>query len=214
VVGRGVGYSLVEAPKEIQLISGTEIRKHKEIQFNGGRGRCLWFCGLPSSGKTTLAAEVKQNFLDGGYEVEHLDGDQFRRQFNPALGFSAEDRTQNLKNAMEVAQELVSSGLIVLASFITPLMEIQEEIKERGWDLIHVRCSKEICIKRDVKGLWKKALSGEISQFTGVDSPFNTPEDPSLIVDTDSFSLEESASVVQNYFFTSFPKRWGTVELV
>ncbi len=161
-------------------------------------GVTVWFTGLPCSGKSTIADRVAEILKEKGYRVERLDGDILRKHISKDLGFSKEDRFENLRRAGFIAKLLTRNGVIVLASFVSPYKEIREELKKEIGNFIevYVKASRETCIKRDVKGMWKKAINGEIKNFTGWDDPYEEPEDPDLIIDTDKESIEESTSKV------------------
>lgn len=200
IVGRGVGYSIVEAPEDIQKISGTEIREHKLIKFNEGKGKVVWLTGLPGSGKTTLATLLKLG-LRLKYDVEILDGDIFRRTFSKGLGFSSRDRLENIKRAMKVAKQLADYGLVVVCSFITPYRQIRNMLRKYLGDYYieaYIKCSISECEKRDPKGLYKKARSGEIKEFTGISSVYQIPISPDIVIDTEFHSKEECLTKIKN----------------
>lgn len=166
-------------------------------------GVTVWFTGLPCSGKTTIADRVAEILKEKGYRVERLDGDIIRKSpISRDLGFSKEDRRKNLERVAFISQLLSRNGVIVLATFVSPYEEIRNDIKEIiGPDrflLVYVKCPVEVCIQRDVKGMYRKALAGEIQGFTGVDDPFEEPEKPDLVVETDRETLEESVEKVMN----------------
>ncbi len=197
VVGRGVGYSIAEAPESIEKMSGTEIRKNKEIKFNSGKGFCVWFTGLPASGKTTLSqllsSKLRKPTDEGALVVERLDGDTFRETFTKGLGFSAEDRYANLQTAVKVAKDLIDYGVVVLCSFITPYQMIRDQIRKRfdeKYFEVYLKCPTEVCERRDPKGMWKRAREGELKEFTGVSAPFEESTNPNLVLHTDTDSPE------------------------
>ncbi len=157
----------------------------------------IWFTGLSGSGKTTLAKKLSEILKNEGYKVEVLDGDWIRKTINFDLGFTKEDRRKNLIRSAWIARLLARNGIIVICSFITPYEDIRKEIreiieKEAKFLLVYVKCSIEKCIERDPKGLYKKALRGEIKNFTGIDSPFEEPKRPDLTLDTEVNSIEEN----------------------
>ncbi len=161
-------------------------------------GVTVWFTGLPCSGKSTIADRVAEILKEKGYKVERLDGDILRKHISKDLGFSKEDRFENLRRAGFIAKLLTRNGVIVLASFVSPYKEIREELKKEIGNFIeiYVRASRETCIKRDVKGMWKKAMNGEIKNFTGWDDPYEEPENPDLIIDTDNEEIDKSVNKV------------------
>ncbi len=162
------------------------------------RGVTIWFTGLPCSGKTTLAKAVREELERRGYYVESLDGDVTRKYLSKGLGFSKEDRDENIRRVGFVCSLLTKAGAIVTAAFVSPYEAIRQEIRQQIKDfvLVYVRCPVEVCIERDVKGMYKKALAGEIKNFTGISDPYEEPKNPEIIVDTDKETIEESASKV------------------
>jgi adenylyl-sulfate kinase len=162
------------------------------------QGFTIWFTGLPCCGKTTIADQVAIVLKNKKYTVEQLDGDIIRQDVTRDLGFSKKDRDENIKRVTSIAKTLTQNNVIVLASFVSPYRiqrrnarkEIQKFIE------VYVRCPVEICIQRDVKGMYQKALEGKITHFTGVDDPYEEPEHPELILDTDKESVEESVKKV------------------
>ncbi len=178
------------------------------------KGATIWFTGLPCSGKTTVADKVYNILKERGYKVERLDGDIIRKSpISKDLGFSKEDRRKNLERVAFIAKLLSRNDVIVLATFVSPYNEIRRDIKEIiGPDRFHLvwtRCPVEVCIERDVKGMYKKALAGEIQNFTGIDDPFEEPTDPAadLILNTDKEDIDESVEKVLAYM-----KRRGLIE--
>jgi adenylylsulfate kinase len=162
------------------------------------QGFTIWFTGLPSCGKTTIANQVAEILKNKKYNVEQLDGDIVRKIVSKDLGFSKKDRDENIRRAICLAKMLTYDNFVVLASFVSPYRKqrqvARKEIKK--FIEVYVRCPVEICIQRDVKGLYKKALEGEIKDFTGVGDPYEEPEHPELIVDTNMESVEESVRKV------------------
>jgi adenylylsulfate kinase len=158
------------------------------------RGVTIWFTGLPCSGKTTIADRVAEVLREKGHKVERLDGDIVRKGLTSDLGFSKEDRDENIKRVTFVAKLLTRNGVKVLATFVSPYIERRRKSREEIGEFmeVYVRCSVEECIRRDVKGMYRKALAGEITGFTGVDDPFEEPPNPELILDTDKETVEES----------------------
>ncbi len=158
-------------------------------------GMVLWFTGLSGSGKSTIAVEVEKDLINKGRAVYCLDGDNIRHGLNNDLGFSPEDREENIRRVVEVAALFRDAGLITLASFISPYRKMRKFARERiGKDYfreVYVKADIETCIKRDPKGLYKKALKGVINTFTGISAPYEEPENPDLILDTRELSLEE-----------------------
>jgi adenylylsulfate kinase len=162
------------------------------------KGFTAWFTGLPCSGKTTVADAIAVRLKEKGYRVERLDGDIVRKGLTSDLGFSKEDRDENIKRVTFVAKLLTRNGVAVLATFVSPYRARREKTREEIGEFIEVytRTPVEVCIERDIKGMYKRALAGEISNFTGVDDPYEEPEDSELVLDTDKESIEESVGKV------------------
>jgi adenylylsulfate kinase len=162
------------------------------------QGFTVWFTGLPCCGKTTIANQVAILLRKQKYTVERLDGDIVRQHFSRDLGFSKKDRNENIRRATFLAKMLSRNNVIVLASFVSPYRKqrrkARKEIKQ--FVEVYVRCPVKICMKRDVKGMYQKALEGKIKHFTGVDDPYEEPEHPELILYTDTESVEESVQKV------------------
>ena len=162
------------------------------------RGFTAWFTGIPCSGKTTIADRVAEILREKGHRVERLDGDIVRKGLTSDLGFSKEDRDENIKRVTFVAKLLTKNEVAVLATFVSPYRERRAKTREEIGNFVEVytRCPVEVCIERDVKGMYEKALAGEIRNFTGVDDPYEEPEDPELILNTDKDDIEECAREV------------------
>jgi adenylyl-sulfate kinase len=162
----------------------------------------LWFTGLSGSGKTTIAAIVERELRDRGSTIEILDGDIVRENLSKGLGFSKEDRDTNIRRIAFVADLLSRNGVPVITAAISPYREIRDEARElMGERFIeaYVQASVEECERRDVKGLYAKARTGEIKEFTGVSDPYEPPLNPELVLDTESKSPEESAATIISY---------------
>ncbi len=170
------------------------IKADDRIKKNGFKPYLIWFTGLSGSGKSTLASALESHFFNQGYYTYILDGDNIRSGLNKDLDFSNESRKENIRRIAEVSRLFIDAGVIVLTAFISPFRSDRKFAKDlvgqENFFEIHVDCPLEICEKRDVKGLYKKARAGEIKNFTGIDSPFETPETPDLVVDTNRDSLE------------------------
>ena len=162
------------------------------------KGFTAWFTGLPCCGKTTIADKVAEILKQKGYKVERLDGDIVRQDLTNDLGFSKEDRDENIRRITFVAKLLTRNGVAVLTTFVSPYKKMRDNARKEIGNFIeiYVRCPVEICIKRDVKGMYKKALDGKIKNFTGVDDPYEEPLNPELILDTNKEKIEESIEKV------------------
>lgn len=169
------------------------------------RAHVFWLTGLSGSGKSTIAKHVERNLFDMGYFGQVLDGDNIRTGICNNLDFSIEGRNENIRRIAEVAKLYISSGIIVICSFISPTRAIRKMardiIGDREFKEIYVQASLEECEKRDVKGLYKKARKGLIKGFTGIDSPYESPLKPDLVIDTESQELQESINLVLEYIF-------------
>ena len=165
------------------------------------RGFTLWFTGLSGAGKSTLAVRLADEFRRRGYPVEVLDGNEVRTHLSKGLGFSKEDRDTNIRRIGYVAKLLARHGVIVITAAISPYREVRDEV--RSWHNhfveVYVKCSLDALVERDVKGLYKKALAGEIQNFTGVSDPYEPPEQPEVLVESDRETVEESANKILAY---------------
>ena len=171
------------------------IKISDRIIKNGYRPKVLWFTGLSGSGKSTLASALEVHFHNMGYNTYILDGDNIRGGLNRDVDFSNEGRAENIRRISEVSKLFVDAGVIVLTAFISPFREDRDQARQViGSDdflEIHVDCPLEVCEQRDVKGLYKKARAGEIKFFTGIDSPFEEPQQPDITVDTANHSIDD-----------------------
>ncbi len=156
-------------------------------------GCAIWLTGLPASGKTTIAQALAKHLVGQGYAVETLDGDEIRLGMSADLGFSAEDRQQHNRRVVFVSKLLVRNGIIVLIPLISPYRETRDFARAelQRFVEVYVKCPVEECIRRDPKGLYAKALRGEIKDFTGLDAPYEEPTTPELTLETDGLSVEE-----------------------
>jgi len=181
-----------------------KITKQDRAKRYNQKPTIIWFTGLSGSGKSTLASRVEE-ILFHQYDAKTyiLDGDNIRSGLNKDLGFSAEDRQENIRRIGEVAKLFVDAGLIVLTAFISPYKKdrdmVRNLVEEGEFIEIYVRCPLEVCEQRDVKGLYKKARVGIIKNFTGIDDPYEEPENPELIVDTHLLSVDEAAQKIIQY---------------
>ncbi|MBE3121463.1 MAG: adenylyl-sulfate kinase [Thermoplasmata archaeon] len=164
------------------------------------QGFTVWFTGIPCCGKTTIADQVATLLKKKDYTVERLDGDVVRQGLTSDLGFSKKDRDENIRRITFVAKMLTRNNVVVLATFVSPYREQRRNARKEieRFVEVYVRCPVEICMKRDAKGMYRKALEGKIKHFTGVDDPYEEPEHPELILNTDTESLEESVKKVMH----------------
>ena len=164
------------------------------------KGVVLWFTGLSGSGKSTIANEVAYQLHTLGHFSYVLDGDNIRHGLNKDLGFSPEDRNENIRRISEVAHLFADAGVIAITAFISPYRDLRNFCrglldKERYFE-VYCKASLDTCEQRDPKGLYKKARNGEIKQFTGIDAPYEEPENPEILLDTDELSIQQSAEKV------------------
>ncbi len=164
----------------------------------GDKGFVIWLTGLPASGKSTVAKRLVEVFRDMGRKVEMLDGDSVRPWLSPEAGFTREDRTRHLRRVAYVSHLLARNGVIVVASFVSPYRDVRRMARDLIKDFIevYVRCPLKVCIERDPKGLYKRALAGEIKHMTGIDDPYEEPENPEVVVDTSRMSPEECVKTI------------------
>lgn len=186
---------LDESPPDNVYWQETRVSREDRERARGHRGACLWFTGLSASGKTTLATAVEERLHRSGYSTFMLDGDNLRHGLNRDLGFSPEDRDENIRRVGEVARLFVEAGTFVTTSFISPYREVRRAVRERferpdDMVEIHVSCPLEVCEERDPKGLYARARAGEIEDFTGISAPYEEPEDPEIVVDTEALAPE------------------------
>jgi adenylylsulfate kinase len=162
------------------------------------RGFVIWLTGLPGSGKSTIGKLLVDKLRDIGYRVEYLDGDLVRPWLSPEAGYTREDRTRHLRRVAYVSHLLARNGVVVVASFVSPYRSVREEARRLIKDFVevYVKCPLEVCMERDPKGLYKRALAGEISNMTGLDDPYEEPTDPEVVVDTSIYSPEECRDIV------------------
>ena len=174
------------------------ISRQEQERLLNQTGKVLWFTGLSGSGKSTIAEALERQLFSQGYFVKVLDGDNIRSGINKNLGFSLEDRKENIRRIAEVAKLFLDSGVIVLCSFVSPTIEIRELARDiigpDNFNEVFVDTPLAICESRDVKGLYKKARAGEIKGFTGIDSPFEAPGNPTLVLKTENKSVAECVS--------------------
>ncbi len=182
--------------------TATVQREDRQKQ-NAHRSVLLWFTGLPCAGKSTLALAIEQQLYALGCRSYVLDGDNVRHGLCGDLGFSADDRAENIRRIGEVSKLMVDAGLITLAAFISPFRADRERVRSMfaAGDFIEVYCQCElaVCESRDVKGLYKRARAGEVQDFTGISSPYEAPTSPEPLVDTANHSLQDCVEQVLAY---------------
>ncbi len=190
-------------------ITRVQHRMARESRWaaNGHSGGVLWLTGLSGSGKSTLAFEVEKRMFEEGYQVYVLDGDNIRYGLSSDLGFSPEDRVENIRRVGEIAALFADAGNVVVTAFISPYRRDRELARQAASDSFHevyLSAGLEVCEGRDPRGLYKKARRGEIPEFTGVSAPYETPEHPELTIDTGELTVEESMQVLLEYAGRAF----------
>ena len=187
--------------------TGHRISEKQRTLVNGHKSGVLWLTGLSGSGKSTLAMALEQELFKRGWQTYVLDGDNVRDGLNQDLGFSPGDRSENIRRVAEVARLLADSGCVVITAFISPYQVDRErarEIASSRFHEIYIKAGVEACEERDPKGLYARARRGEISQFTGIDAPYETPNQANLVVDTENNSIEECLESLSNYVEEEF----------
>ncbi|MDP4866221.1 MAG: adenylyl-sulfate kinase [Crocinitomicaceae bacterium] len=175
----------------------TKIEKEKQF---GHSSLVVWLTGLSGSGKSTIADHLEQYLFKKGIHTANLDGDLLRTGLNKDLGFSEEDRSENIRRIAEISKILSDNGLVVIAAFVSPFSKdrnlVKKTVGEENFIEIFVQTSIEECERRDVKGLYSKARKGDLKNFTGIDSPYENPINPDLIIDTEKTSIEDSVQLL------------------
>jgi len=180
-----------------------KITKEDRVTLLNQKGTTIWLTGLSGSGKSTIAVELEHALIENKHQAYILDGDNIRHGLNKNLGFSPEDRTENIRRIGEVAKLFTEANIITIAAFVSPYREDRDNVRKllgRGEFVeIYVKCSLEVCEKRDTKGLYKKARAGEVKDFTGISAPYEEPLNPELTIDSSKLSVEESTRDILNY---------------
>lgn len=184
-------------------------RKEQQLLINQ-RSLVLWFTGLSGSGKSTIAQSLEKKLYGEGFLVKLLDGDNVRTGINSNLGFGMEDRRENIRRIAEVAKLFLDTGVIVICSFVSPTIEIRKMARDiigkNDFVEIFVDTPLEVCERRDVKGLYQKAREGEIKGFTGIDSPFEAPVKPDIILKTENSTVEDCVERVYHTIFSDLQR--------
>lgn len=197
-------FSAMSRPKAENLTWHVgEVDKEARTAAHGHRGAVLWFTGLSGSGKSTIGHRVERMLIERGAFAYVLDGDNVRHGLNSDLGFAAEDRVENIRRIGEVSRLFADSGALVVSAFISPYRKDRDRIRglmpEGEFVEVFVDTPLEICEARDPKGLYKKARAGEITNFTGLDAPYEAPDAPEVHLRTANLSVDEAASQVVRY---------------
>ena len=223
IYGRDVGYKVekISLGEDIEKISATEVRKSMNLtpvshsvevsersKRFGHEGGIIWFTGLSGSGKSTLAKALERKLFDKGYNVYMLDADNIRDGLNSNLGFSNEDRNENIRRVGEVAALFAKAGFIVLSAFISPFNLDRKKALDahpKNFHEVYLSADIDVCEERDIKGLYKKARAGEIREFIGIDSPYEVPQSPSLEIDTENLSVDQSVDELFSFILNKIP---------
>jgi adenylyl-sulfate kinase len=198
----------VDNPNNLSLVAHT-VSHHERRRRYGHGGAVVWLTGLSGAGKSTLAMRLEAELLDRGYACYTLDGDNIRNGLNANLGFSPEDRAENIRRVGEVAALFADAGLICIVAFISPYRADREGARRMarrtGFHEIHVAADLRTCEKRDPKGLYRKARNGQLPNFTGVDAPYEPPASPDLHLDTGAEDVDASAQRLLTYVIGQHP---------
>ena len=183
---------------KLELIS----REDKEKLLNQ-KGVCLWLTGLSGSGKTTIAKTISKKLHKKGIITQVLDGDNIRIGINNNLSFSEEDRLENIRRTSEIGKLFVESGIVTICCLVSPTKKMREKAKSiigaSDFYEIYIATNLNECKKRDIKGLYEKAIRGEIKNFTGISAPYEKPNSPNLVIPTENVSIEESSEILYNF---------------
>ncbi len=187
-----------------------KITKADRQKLNGHHSFLLWFTGLSGSGKSTLANLVEMQLNETGISTYSLDGDNIRQGINKDLTFAPEDRTENIRRIAEIAHLMIEAGLVTIAAFVSPYIKDREAIKTivgaENFIEIYINTALEVCERRDVKGLYKKARAGEFKNMTGISAPYEAPVDPDLEIVTDNQSIDESVQTILDFIIQKLNK--------
>jgi len=185
----------------------TQIDRKKRESLLNQRSFLIWFTGLSASGKSTVGNHLEQKLHKLEYITFMLDGDNLRNALNQDLGFSDEDRKENIRRVGHVSKLMIDAGVIVLCTFISPFEEDRKFVRELAGNgnfvEVFVDCPLETCIERDEKGLYKKAINNEIKDFTGISSPYEKPQKPELIVDTGKMDVDDAVDHIMEYLINN-----------
>ncbi len=180
-----------------------KITKEDRVKLLNQKGVTIWLTGLSGSGKSTIAVELEHALIENRHQAYILDGDNIRHGLNKNLGFSPEDRTENIRRIGEVAKLFTEAGIITITAFISPYREDRDAVRRLLNDgefiEVYVKCPLDVCEERDTKGLYKKARAGEVKDFTGISAPYEEPLNPELTIDSSKLTVEESTRAVLNY---------------
>ncbi|MES3694200.1 adenylyl-sulfate kinase [Mammaliicoccus sciuri] len=181
----------------------SEVTKAQRQERNGHKSVVIWFTGLSGSGKSTISVALEKALFEQNITSYRLDGDNIRHGLNQNLGFSPEDRKENIRRIGEVGKLMVDAGVVTMTAFISPYEEdrntVRDILEDGEFIEVYTKCSLDECESRDPKGLYKKARSGEIKEFTGINAPYEEPSNPEIVIDTENESVEEFVEKIVAY---------------
>ncbi|CAG1769394.1 adenylylsulfate kinase [uncultured bacterium] len=177
-----------------------KITKDDRTKLLRQKGVTIWLTGLSGSGKSTIAVELEHALIENKHQAYILDGDNIRHGLNKNLGFSPEDRTENIRRIGEVAKLFTDANIITITAFISPYRQdrdnVRKLLKDGEFIEVYIKCPIDVCEQRDTKGLYKKARAGEVKEFTGISAPYEEPLNPELTIDTSTMTVDESTRIV------------------
>jgi adenylylsulfate kinase len=180
-----------------------KITKEDRVKLLNQKGVTIWLTGLSGSGKSTIAVELEHALIENRHQAYILDGDNIRHGLNKNLGFSPEDRTENIRRIGEVAKLFTDASIITIAAFISPYRKDRDAVRkllnEGEFIEVYIECPLDVCEERDTKGLYKKARADEVKDFTGISAPYEEPLNPELTIDSSKLTVEESTRTILNY---------------
>ncbi|MGW7976941.1 adenylyl-sulfate kinase [Staphylococcus xylosus] len=184
----------------------SEVTKEERQQRKKHKSAVIWFTGLSGSGKSTISVALEKALYDQQVHTYRLDGDNVRHGLNKNLGFSPDDRTENIRRIGEVSKLMVDAGLVTVTAFISPYQAdrdvVRELLTEDEFIEVYTSCSLDECEARDPKGLYQKARNGEIQGFTGINAPYEEPQNPEIVIDTEQYSVEDAVTQIIDYLKT------------
>ena len=197
--------------ENIHPVFDSILGRNDKEQLLKQKAKVIWMTGLSGSGKTTIAIALEQVLNEKGFLTQILDGDNVRTGINNNLGFSEEDRIENIRRIAEVSKLFLNCGIITINCFVSPTIAIRKQAKSiigvENFVEVFVNTPLEICEQRDVKGLYKKARAGKIKDFTGIDAPFEAPKNADVVVETTHFTIEENATQILEYIIPLITKK-------
>lgn len=181
----------------------SSVTKNERQQRHQHKSAIIWFTGLSGSGKSTVSVALEKALFDKGLHTYRLDGDNVRYGLNENLGFSSEDRAENIRRIGEVSKLMVDAGTLTITAFISPYAKDRDNVRaiveDNEFIEVYTRCSLEACEARDPKGLYQKARNGEIPEFTGISAPYEAPHQPEIVIDTENDTIDQSVNQIINY---------------